>query len=115
MLIPVDGHFSCQDDCDFKTCNVFDFLEHCGVEFGWSVKLSKRYSFNLFEFLHMLNELTDKGDLDAIYDHVQSATTLMINASHDELEEYVEEIVVVSEMKDIITGVERLLKINVNE
>lgn len=110
MLLPVDGHFSCQDDCDFTTCNVFDFLEHCGVEFGWSVKLSKRYSFDLFEFLHILNELTDKGDLDGIYDHVQSATTLMINASDDDLEDYIEEIVVAAEMKDIITGVERLLK-----
>jgi hypothetical protein len=110
MLMPVDGHFSCQDDCDFTTCNVFEFLDHCGVEFGWEVKLSKRYSFDLFTFLQILNDLVDKGDLDAIFDHVQSATTLMVNASDDDLEDYIEEAVVASEMKDIITGAERLLK-----
>jgi hypothetical protein len=110
MLMPVDGHFSCQDDCDFTTCNVFEFLDHCGVEFGWEVKLNKRYSFDLFTFLKILNELVDQGDLDGIFDHVQSATTLMVNASDDELEDYIEEAVVASEMKDIITGAERLLK-----
>ena len=112
MLLPVDGHFSCQDDCDFTTCNVFEFLEHCGVEFGWEVKLNKRYSFDLFTFLQILSQLVDEGDLDGIFDHVQSATTLMINASDDDLEEYIEEAVVASELKDIINGAERLLKDN---
>jgi len=112
MLVPVDGHFSCQDDCDFTTCNVFEFLEHCGVEFGWEVKLNKRYSFDLFTFLQILSQLVDEGDLDGIFDHVQSATTLMINASDDDLEEYIEEAVVASELKDIISGAERLLKDN---
>jgi hypothetical protein len=112
MLMPLDGHFSCKDDCDFTTCDVFEFLDHCGVEFGWSVNLNERYSFDLFTFLQILNELTNKGDLDGIYDHVQSATTLMVNASDDDLEDYIEEAVVASEMKDIINGVERLLKNN---
>jgi hypothetical protein len=112
MLLPVDGHFSCQDDCDFTTCNVFEFLDHCGVEFGWEVKLNKRYSFDLFTFLQILSQLVDEGDLDGIFDHVQSATTLMINASDDDLEEYIEEAVVASELKDIINGAERLLKDN---
>jgi len=112
MLMPLDGHFACKDDCDFTTCDVFEFLDHCGVEFGWSVHLNERYSFDLFTFLQILNDLTNKGDLDGIYDHVQSATTLMVNASDDDLEDYIEEAVVASEMKDIINGVERLLKNN---
>jgi hypothetical protein len=112
MLLPVNGHFSCQDNCDFTTCNVFEFLDHCGVEFGWEVKLNKRYSFDLFTFLQILSQLVDEGDLDGIFDHVQSATTLMINASDDDLEEYIEEAVVASELKDIINGAERLLKDN---
>ena len=112
MLMPLDGHFSCKDNCDFTTCDVFEFLDHCGVEFGWSVHLNERYSFDLFTFLQILNDLTNKGDLDGIYDHVQSATTLMVNASDDDLEDYIEEAVVASEMKDIINGVERLLKDN---
>lgn len=112
MLLPVNGHFNCQDDCNFSTCNVFEFLEHCGVEFGWEVKLNKRYSFDLFTFLQILSQMVDDGDLDGIFDHVQSATTLMINASEDDLEEYIEEAVVASELKDIINGAERLLKDN---
>ena len=113
MLLPVDGHFSCTETkCGFTTCNVFEFLEHCGVEFGWDVRLNERYSFDLFTFLQILNDLVDEGDLDAIFDHVQSATTLMVNASDDDLEDYIEEAVVASEMKDIINGVERLLKNN---
>jgi hypothetical protein len=112
MLLPVNGHFICQDDCDFSTCNVFEFLEHCGVEFGWEVKLNKRYSFDLFHFLQILSQMVDDGDLDGLFDHVQSATTLMINASEDDLEEYIEEAVVASELKDIINGAERLLKDN---
>ena len=112
MLLPVNGHFSCQDNCDFTTCNVFEFLDHCGVEFGWEVKLNKRYSFDLFTFLQILSQLVDEGDLDGIFDHVQSATTLMVNASDDDLEEYIEEAVVASELKDIINGAERLLKDN---
>jgi hypothetical protein len=111
MLLPVNGHFNCEDtDCDFTTCNVFDFLQHCGVEFGWEVKLNKRYSFDLFTFLQILSQLVDEGDLDGIFDHVQSATTLMVNASEDDLEDYIEEAVVASELKDIISGAERLLK-----
>lgn len=113
MLLPVNGHFNCEDtDCDFTTCNVFDFLQHCGVEFGWEVKLNKRYSFDLFTFLQILSQLVDEGDLDGIFDHVQSATTLMVNASEDDLEDYIEEAVVASELKDIISGAERLLKDN---
>jgi hypothetical protein len=113
MLLPVDGHFNCEDDnCGYTTCNVFEFLDHCGVEFGWEVKLNKRYSFDLFTFLQILSQLTDDGDLDGIFDHVQSATTLMVNASDNDLEDYIEEAVVASELKDIINGAERLLKDN---
>jgi hypothetical protein len=52
------------------------------------------------------------GDLDAMYDHIQSATLLMINASGDELEDFIEESVVQSEMSEVMDGIERLLKEN---
>ena len=111
MLMPVDGHFECSEsDCDFVTCDLFEFMEHCGVEYSWNVRLNKRYSFDLFLFLDMLNNLTNIGDLDAIYDHVQSAVLLLINASGDELEDFMEESVVQSEMSDVMDGIERLLK-----
>lgn len=113
MLVPVDGHFECSEsNCDFITCDLFEFMEHCGVEYEWGVRLNKRYTFDLFMFLSILNEITNKGDLDAIYDHIQSATLLMINASGDELSDFIEETVVQSEMTDVLDGIERLLKEN---
>lgn len=113
MLVPIDGHFECSEsDCKFVTCDLFEFMEHCGVEYAWAVKLDKRYSFDLFEFLSILNNLVNIGDLDAIYDHVQSATLLMINASGDELQDFIEETVVQTEMEEVLNGIERLLKEN---
>lgn len=110
MLMPKDGHFECEDSCDFKTCDIFEFMDHCGVEFGWAVKLNKRYSFDLFTFLQLLNDMVEVGDLDAMYDHVQSATLMMVNASEGDLEEFMEESIVESEMGELMTGLERLLK-----
>ena len=78
----------------------------------WAVRLDKRYSFDLFEFLQILNDIIDVGDLDEAYDHIQSATLLMVNASGDDLHEFIEEAVVRSEMDNVMAGVEGLLKEN---
>ena len=44
MLMPEDGHFECvEDDCGFSTCDLFEFMYHCGVEYKWAVRLDKRY------------------------------------------------------------------------
>ena len=113
MLIPIDGEFKCSEpDCDFATCDLFDFMSHCGVEYSWNVRLNKRYSFDLYMFLDVLNELANVGELDGIYDHIQSATLLLINASGDELEDFIEESVVQSEMSEVMDGIERLLREN---
>jgi len=113
MLLPIDGHFECaESDCNFVTCDLFEFMEHCGVEYKWQVRLNKRFSFDLFEFLAILNEIVDAGDLDSAYDHIQSATLLMVNASGDDLEEFIEEAVVLSEMDGIMNGIEGILREN---
>ena len=113
MLIPIDGHFKCSETkCEFTTCDLYEFMEHCGIEYEWGVRLNKRYTFDLFHFLSILNDLTNIGDLDAMYDHIQSATLLLINASGDELEDFIEESVVQSEMSEVMDGIERLLKEN---
>ena len=55
MLMPdEDGVFGCED-CGYRTPDVFDLLEHCETDFFWSVKLSRRYSFDLFQFLQALD------------------------------------------------------------
>ena len=113
MLIPVDGHFECSEPkCDFATCDLFEFMDHCGVEYSWNVRLNKRYSFDLFQFLEVLNKIVNTGDLDAMYDHVQSATLLLINSSGDELNEFIEEMIVQEEMEYVMDGIERILKEN---
>lgn len=111
--MPKEGHFVCeQSDCNYITCDIFDFLDHCGVEYGWGVRLNKRYSFDLFEFLSILNDMADAGDVEGIYDHVQNATLMMVNASGDDLDEFIQEAVVQSEMSSIMEGIEGLLKEN---
>jgi hypothetical protein len=113
MLVPLDGQFECSEsNCDFATCDLFDFMEHCGVEYSWNVRLNKQYSFDLYMFLDVLNEMVNLGDLDAVYDYVQSATLLLINASGDELSDFIEETVVQSEMSEVMDGIERLLREN---
>jgi len=113
MLMPKDGHFVCeQAECDFQSCDIFEFLEHCGIEYGWGVRLNKRYSFDLFEFLSILNVMANVGDTEGMYDHVQNATLLMINASGDDLDAFIHEAVVQSEMSSLMEGIEGLLKEN---
>lgn len=113
MLMPEDGHFECNEpDCKFTTCDLFEFMHHCGVEYTWAVKLNNRYRLDLFEFLSVLNDIVDAGDLDAAYDHIQSATLLLVNASGDDLQAFVEEAVVRSEMDNVMAGIEGLLKEN---
>jgi hypothetical protein len=113
MLMPEDGHFNCAEPkCGFSTCDLFEYMYHCGVEYAWAVRLNKRYAFDLFEFLATLNDIIEVGDLDAAYDHIQSATLLMVNASGDDLQNFVEEAIVRSEMDNVMAGVEGLLKEN---
>ena len=81
----------------------------------WGVRLNKRFSFDLFTFLSLINDLTNRGDLDGLWDAVQSATLMMVNVSDGDLEEFVEEIVVAGEMDDMMSDIEKLLKKDGNE
>jgi len=113
MLMPEDGHFNCaESECEFTTCNVFEYLEHCGVEYNWSVRLDKRFTFNMFDFLAILSELVDNADLESVSNHVQSAALMMVNASGDDFSSFVEEAVVQTEMEGILKDVEGMLKEN---
>lgn len=116
MLVPdKNGILQCADDCGFRTSDVFEFLQHCNIDFEWGVRLNKRFSFDLFTFLSLINDLTNQGDLDGVWDAVQSATLMMVNVSDGDLEEFVEEIVVAGEMDDMMSDLEKLLKKDGNE
>ena len=114
MLVPdKDGRFGCeQEDCDFKTTDVFDLLDHCGIEFSWGVKVSKGYTFDLFGFLQSLSASIDAGYLEDAYDIVQSAALLMCNASENQLDELIDEVMIRSESEELIVNLERMLKDN---
>ena len=109
MLMPTDDGFTCKD-CPYTTRDLFEYMEHCGVEYTWGIKLSKKFTFDLFDFLSYLNAMLEDDDIEGIREHVQSATLLMINASSDDLDNFVEEAVVSSHIDDIMDGVEEMLR-----
>lgn len=114
MLLPDDnGFYRCQqEDCDFKSTNIFDFFEHVGTEFSWDIRVTSRYSFDLFKFLGAMSYMLDRGNLDDAYDSIQDTACLFVNACSDELENFLEETLVVGEAREGIENLERMLKEN---
>lgn len=112
MLIPnEDGSYVCEKD-DFETDSVFEYLDHAGVEFTWGVRLSKSVSLDMFKFLSILNEAAEEGDQAAMYELIDSATLLLVNASSDEVDEYIEECIVRASMGDVMKNIEEILSDN---
>lgn len=113
MLMPDDkGRFICESECEFETTDVFDLLDHCGIRFSWGVKVSKGYTFDLFGFLQSLNQAVDAGLLEDAYEIIQSAALLMCNASENQLDELIDEVMVRSETEELIVNLERMLEDN---
>jgi len=112
MLMPdEDGVFKCED-CDYKSPDVFDLLAHCETDFFWSVKLSRRYSFDLFQFLQAVDELADDGDIDHIKDLTQAVALAFINSSegNDTFNKFINENIVRSNIDSVIKELEEMLK-----
>lgn len=108
-IMPDDkGFYVCE--CDQKFTNVFDFLDHNGVEYEWGVRITKSWSFDMFEFMNSIDQYLREGDTQAIYESVQSAALTMLNASEGKFMEFMEEATVAGEMEDIYAGVEKLLR-----
>lgn len=112
ILMPDDeGLFVCKAD-DFVTGDLFEYMDHYGVEYDWLVKLDRKHSFNLYPFLKELTDLCLESDLDAMYEVIQSAVLLMINASTESLDEFIKETEVICGMEDMMKQVERFLNDN---
>jgi hypothetical protein len=112
MLMPdKNGDFFCKKD-NFKTNNLFMYMEHFGVEYDWMIKLDKKYNFNLFKFLESLAFMAEEKDIDGIWEAVQSTTLLMINASGEDLDVFIEEATIISETEDMFDQIERFLDEN---
>jgi hypothetical protein len=113
MLLPNDdGLLECQSDCEFKTSDIFELIEHTGTEFEWSVKVSSNYSIKLYNFLRNLNSVLNAGDLDEAYDMVQDMSLLLSNASAGDFEDFVDECYVRMNFDEGLNDIERMLQEN---
>jgi hypothetical protein len=115
MLLPDEtNHFTCEtESCEYKTCDIFDFFDHTNISFAWSVRLSNKYTLDLFVFLQDLSDIINSGELELAYDHVQSISLLLANSARGEdVNNFVEEAVVKSTMDDMMFGIEKMLKEN---
>lgn len=102
-----DGRYSCECNDEFK--DIFDFLEHNGVEYEWGVRLTRSLTFDMFTFLSTLNEAMLENKYQDVYEHIQSAALVLMNAGEGQIEEFMEEVAVHSEMDDIYKGIEKML------
>lgn len=110
MLIPNEkGLFTCKKD-DFETDDLFEYMEHFGVEYEWMVRVAPKYTFNMFKFLEALTDMVAREDFNEAWEHIQSATLLLINASGEDFEEFVEEAEVIAGMDTMMNQVEEMLK-----
>lgn len=110
-----DGTIPCAKQCGFITKDVFKWIEHSNLEYSWSVRLDKRYSFDMYDFLYILNDLLQHNEIDEGIKHVQQATVLFINAANDEMKGFIEESVVRQEMPNMMSEITDILKKENNE
>jgi len=115
ILMPEsDGTFVCKKH-NLKTDNLFEYLDHFGVEYDWMVRLNSRHSFNLFAFLRGLTEYIDDQNWAEVWSVTQSITLMMINASGEDFEEFVEETEVIQGTETMLEQLERFLENHGNE
>ena len=114
MLFPdKDGLIQCETaDCDYQATDLFDFLDHVGVEFTWDVRVTPKHSFDLFQFLQVISDAVNHGDLEDAYQIIQDTAFLFVNASSDELDDFIEESIVADEADMGIKNIERMLREN---
>jgi hypothetical protein len=113
VLIPSDKGFECKD-CDFKTEDIFLFLEHCDVSFTWGLRLSNRYSLNLFTILEEINSCLQNDHAECALDLVQSISLALVNASEGEqsFHKFVNEAMTKELATDMVESIEEMLKKN---
>jgi hypothetical protein len=112
MLMPDEyGLFTC-DDCPYKTPDLFELLEHCETEFFWSIKLSRRYSFDLFQFLQAINELINDGEVERLKGLSQAVALAFVNSSegNNVFNKFINENIVRSNIDSVIQNLEEMLK-----
>lgn len=112
MFMPNDdGYYTCEHD-DFETGNVFSYMEHAGIQFDWMVRLSPKYSLNLFTFLSELTYFMNEERYQDVWEHIQSVTLLLMNSCTDDFDKFIHEAEVVSGTESMFDQLERYLDEN---
>jgi hypothetical protein len=111
VLIPSDKGFECAD-CEFKTRDIFLFLEHCDISFAWGLRLSNRYSLDLFPALQEINLLLQNDQADHALRLVQSISLALVNSSEGDqsFHKFVNEAVTKEIALDMVESIEEMLK-----
>jgi len=113
ILIPSDKGFECLD-CDFVTEDIFIFLDHCDISFTWGMRLSNRYTLDLYSILNELNNRLQKGETEPAIDLIQSVTLALTNASEGErnFHRFIHEAITSELATDMVRSIEEMLKNN---
>jgi hypothetical protein len=111
VLIPSDEGFRCED-CEFKTEDIFLFLEHCDICFSWNLRLSNRYSIDLYAILEEVNAMLVQGQVTHAIEIIQSVTLALVNSSEGEktFHKFLNEAMTVESTVDMLQGIEEMLK-----
>ena len=113
VLIPSEKGYKCRD-CDFISEDIFTFLEHCEISFTWGLRLSNRYSINLFDVLEELNSCLQLGESKIALELIQSLTLALTNASEGEqsFHKFVHESMTAEMAMEMVEDIEEMLKRN---
>lgn len=111
LMFDEEGNYKCQD-CDYKTDDVFDLLFHCQLDFNWVIRLSSRYSLDLFLVLQAIKDMNESGDKDGVHELVEAIALALVNASEGNFtfNKFLHETIVRSNAESIIHGLEEMLK-----
>ena len=71
------------------------------MEFDWLVRLSPKYSLNLFTLLSELTYFMNEEKYDDVCEHIQSVTLLLMNSCTDDFDKFIHE-------AEVISGTERM-------
>ena len=112
MLMPNEnGNYSCGNDkCKFESNDIFDYLRHTNTEYKWNIRISNSTTFDMFAFIETLDYHANRGDLDDVYDLIQSFSLMMVNASEGEFDEFLKESYLLDGTDEVIRELEKMLK-----
>ena len=105
--------FCCE--CGFETNNVYEMARHQVDDdeaILWVIRLSEKYSFNLFSFLEEMYSVLEEGNIDEAKFFVQATGMAFLASMDGALDELVQEAIVQEEISVMDESLMRILKEN---